>query len=76
MNRWFTGVKTIEELRKEYRSLLKLYHHDNENGSVEEAGNQYRIWWRIFKLIRQGNEYRLFVLYLQKMMKIRHLKRF
>lgn len=35
MNRWFTGVKAIEELRKEYRSLLKLYHHDNENGSVE-----------------------------------------
>lgn len=43
MNRWFTGVKAIEELRKEYRSLLKLYHHDNENGSVEDAGNQYRI---------------------------------
>lgn len=33
--KWFTGVKTIEELRKRYRQLLKKYHPDNENGSVE-----------------------------------------
>ena len=25
----------IEELRKRYRELLKMYHPDNENGSVE-----------------------------------------
>ena len=35
MTKYFTGVKTIEELRKKYRELLKLYHPDNENGSVE-----------------------------------------
>ena len=34
MTKYFTGVKTIEELRKKYRELLKLYHPDNENGSV------------------------------------------
>ncbi len=32
---WFTNVKTIEELRKQYRELLKKYHPDNENGSVK-----------------------------------------
>lgn len=33
--KWFTNVKTIEELRKQYRKLLKCYHPDNENGSIE-----------------------------------------
>lgn len=33
--KWFTGVKTVEELRKKYKELLKQYHPDNPNGSVE-----------------------------------------
>ena len=33
--KWFENVTTVEGLRKEYRRLLKLYHPDNENGSVE-----------------------------------------
>ena len=33
--KYFAGVKTVEELRKRYRELLKKYHPDNENGSVE-----------------------------------------
>lgn len=35
MSKYFTGVKTVEELRKCYRELLKKYHPDNENGSTE-----------------------------------------
>lgn len=35
MTKYFTEVKTVEELRKKYRELLKKYHPDNENGSVE-----------------------------------------
>ena len=35
MRKWFVGVNTVEELRKRYRELLKMYHPDNENGSVE-----------------------------------------
>ena len=35
MKKWFKDVTTIEELRKRYRELLKMYHPDNENGSVE-----------------------------------------
>lgn len=31
MNRWFAEVKTVEELRKRYRELLKKYHPDNCN---------------------------------------------
>ena len=33
--KWFTGVKTMEELRKRYRALLKKYHPDNYGGSDE-----------------------------------------
>lgn len=35
MRKWFKDVTTIEELRKRYRELLKMYHPDNEKGSVE-----------------------------------------
>lgn len=35
MYKWFNGIKTIEELRKKYRELLKKHHPDNPNGSVE-----------------------------------------
>lgn len=35
MTKYFTGVKTVEELRKRYRELLKKYHPDNENGSTK-----------------------------------------
>lgn len=35
MNKWFTDVTSVEELRKRYRELLKKYHPDNENGSVQ-----------------------------------------
>lgn len=44
MMKWFTNVKTVEELRKRYRELLKKYHPDNKNGSVEitkEINNEY-----------------------------------
>lgn len=33
--KWFKHIKTIEELRKEYKRLLKQYHPDNANGSIE-----------------------------------------
>ena len=35
MRKWFKDVTTIEEIRKRYRELLKMYHPDNEKGSVE-----------------------------------------
>ena len=33
--KWFNDVKTMEELRKRYRALLKKYHPDNHGGSDE-----------------------------------------
>lgn len=34
MNKRLVKVKIVEELRKQYRELLKKYHLDNENGSI------------------------------------------
>ncbi len=33
--KWFKDVKTIEELKKKYKELLRKYHPDNPNGSTE-----------------------------------------
>ena len=35
MNTYFKNVQTLEELRKQYKVLLKKYHPDNGNGSEE-----------------------------------------
>ena len=32
---YFKNVNTLEELRKQYKELLKQYHPDNANGSTE-----------------------------------------
>ena len=50
MKKWFKGVKTIEELRKEYRRLLKIYHPDSLNGDEEiakEIMNEYDLVFSI-----------------------------
>lgn len=42
---YFTdGIKTLDELRKQYRDLLKMYHPDNAGGSTEatqEINSEY-----------------------------------
>ena len=35
MKTYFKDVQTLEELRKQYKVLLKKYHPDNGNGSEE-----------------------------------------
>ena len=35
MARYFKNVDSLEQLRKQYRDLLKQYHPDNVNGSTE-----------------------------------------
>ena len=32
---YFKNVNTLEELRKQYKELLKKFHPDNPNGSTE-----------------------------------------
>lgn len=56
MSKWFENVETIEELRKQYRELLKKFHPDNNGGSVEitqEINSEYD---RLFSILNKENE--------------------
>ena len=35
MAKYFKDVNTLEELRRQYRDLLKKFHPDNANGSTQ-----------------------------------------
>jgi len=55
-NTYFKNVQTLEELRKQYKELLKKYHPDNENGSEEitkAINNEYEY---LFKLLKNKHE--------------------
>lgn len=60
MRKWFKNVTTIEELRKRYRELLKMYHPDNENGSVEitqEINAEYDLVFSILSREKQEDSH-------------------
>lgn len=51
--RYFTNPQTLEELRKEYKRLLKQFHPDNRGGSTEatqEINVEYEELFAILKL--------------------------
>ena len=53
---YFKNVNTIEELRKQYRTLIKKYHPDNRNGSEEitkAVNNEYE---QLFKILNNRHE--------------------
>lgn len=54
--KWFTGVKSIEELRKKYRELLKKYHPDNSNGSVEITQEINTEYDRLFAILSKEEQ--------------------
>lgn len=55
--KWFENVTTIEELRKQYRALLKKYHPDTPNGSVEATQEINREYDLVFaRLSRFSSE--------------------
>ncbi|MDY2789161.1 MAG: J domain-containing protein [Lachnospiraceae bacterium] len=56
MNRWFAEVKTVEGLRKRYRELLKKYHPDNENGSIEATQEINAEYDRLFAILSKENK--------------------
>ena len=51
MTKYFTGVKTVEELRKRYRELLRKYHPDNKNGSTEITQQINAEYDRLFAIL-------------------------
>ena len=56
MTKYFTGVKTVEELRKRYRELLREYHPDNENGSTEITQQINAEYDRLFSILSEKTQ--------------------
>ena len=49
-------MNTLEELRRQYRDLLKKYHPDNKDGSTEATQEINAEYDRLFKLLKDRHE--------------------
>lgn len=56
MNKYFKDVNTLEELRRQYRDLLKKYHPDNKDGSTEATQEINAEYDRLFKVLKDRHE--------------------
>ena len=56
MARYFSNVSSLEQLRKQYRDLLKQYHPDNVNGSTEACQEINAEYDRLFKVLKDKHE--------------------
>ena len=53
---YFKNVNTLNELRKQYKELLKKYHPDNPNGSTEATQQINAEYDKLFKLLKNKHE--------------------
>ena len=53
---YFKNVTTLEELRKQYKELLKKYHPDNINGSTETTQEINTEYDNLFKVLKDRHE--------------------
>ena len=53
--KYFTNVRTLEELRKEYKRLVKQYHPDNggDTETIKEINAEYE---KMFKILENGSD--------------------
>ncbi len=54
--KYFNNVSTLEELRRQYKELLKKYHPDNPQGSTEATQEINAEYDRLFKLLKDKHE--------------------
>lgn len=55
MNKYFNNINTLEELRKQYKELLKLHHPDN-GGNVSEMQEINAEYDQLFKVLKNQHE--------------------
>lgn len=53
---YFKNINTLEELRKQYKELLKQYHPDNPNGSTEATQAINAEYDKLFKQLKNKHE--------------------
>lgn len=56
MTNYFSNVKTLEELRRQYKELLKKYHPDNPDGSTEATQSINAEYDELFKDIKDRHD--------------------
>ena len=56
MAKYFKDVNTLEELRKQYKDLLKKFHPDNANGSTEATQEINAEYDKLFKVLKNRHE--------------------
>ncbi len=56
MAKYFKDVNTLEELRRQYRDLLKKYHPDNKDGSTQSTQEINAEYDKLFKLLKDRHE--------------------
>ena len=54
--KYFKDVNTLEELRRQYKELLKKYHPDNPQGSTEATQEINAEYDRLFKVLKDKHE--------------------
>lgn len=53
---YFRNVETLEQLRKQYKELLKQYHPDNPNGSTKATQEINAEYEQLFKQLKHKHE--------------------
>lgn len=56
--KYFNNVNTLEELRKQYKELLKKYHPDNPNGSTKATQEVNAEYDNLFKVLKDRHEHK------------------
>lgn len=56
--KYFKNVETLEELRKQYKELLKKYHPDNPNGSTKATQEVNTEYDTLFKTLKDRHEHK------------------
>ncbi len=56
MKKYFKNVNTLEELRRQYKNLLKKYHPDNASGSTEATQEINAEYDKLFKALKDRHE--------------------
>ena len=54
--KYFNNVSTLEELRRQYKELLKRFHPDNPQGSTQATQEINAEYDRLFKLLKDKHE--------------------
>lgn len=57
-NTYFHNVNTLEELRREYKELLKKFHPDNPQGSTEATQSINAEYDNLFKVLKDKHEHK------------------